>query len=673
VIEVVTPGGGGASILYQTSGAHGFANGEGVTTSSFERGKYNRTDDIETGGSCSIGTAGGGACDTDEFEMNDFGSAPASVDDLAIRAVSADGVDVVYTTGSGSTSVPHQLADLTRVRITGFTPSGYNGNFVIQTFGSCSTGTGTAGACTASELEVVNSTTGAVTTPGGVNMVFGTASSDNPVASVVVHDSENAVWRRGAARTVQITADSSSANTFSFPTGELHGVRDLGRPISDPGVTGTLLRDGTFIRTLTTSGGGACTTNCAKGTLSQTAAAAGTTTDALVEHTSSFVTFANCPVPPATQFGPDGGPFSNLNVATRSFDADDIGLSVSGGPFAHGARIAALGDNPNRVLVEPSPFDGVVSCSQARPLLHPSVIDRFTIGAADYGTATGTDYSTQYEETYTRTIQRDSGDGYSCSGTTMTLGSEGGEFNSYDIHLPVEFSGTGAATRTITAVTSSTTATLSGTCAGSSSRAVIGEASASAPADGSTVMTLGATLQLNPALVPEQDDCSAGTPEGFMVVGLWQNPGSYTPAGTDPIHSIGQITFPTALVSFNAYLVTVPGGDGQQPAAHYDVVLPAFPTSTAVCPGTATAITLGLNPTTRFDAATSVPSGSGNPAGPSVRSLGPQLSSVAPFGTFNQVIEINDSLGDPVASSPYTSTACTITSPAAIDFACGDD
>jgi hypothetical protein len=670
VIEVSGTGAGGAPLLYQTSAAHGFTDGETVTTSGFDRGKYSATFAALTGTSCTIGTAGGGDCDTDEVERAAFGSLPAAPDDLGIRATVENGGAIVYTTGSGATSTPHQIADGSRVRISGFTPSGYNGNFVIETGASCEEGSGGSGDCTASELEVTAADPGTVTTFGDVEIVFGTISDDNPVGSIVVHDAENAVWRRGAARIATITTVDDTLNTFTMASGTL-GPADLNRPISHPGTGLTEIRGGTFIRSLTPA---ACTTACTGGTLSQLAgSAAPTTIDVIVEHTRAKTVFGRCPTPPATAFGGVGG---NMEVATATFTSDDEGKSFTGGPFVQGARIASV-ESATRVTIDPTPFtgsNGQISCSSARPALYPTIIDRFVVGAADYGTATYPDRSTVYEETWTRDIERQSGAGYSCSGDDLNLGASGGTFSDpFDVGLQVDFIGTGADTGVISSIVDSDTADLDITCPASSTRVIIGIPSASAPAEDQAMAILGATLELNPSLVAEQDDCANGTPEGFGVIGVWKNPGEYnTPGSTDPTLTVGQVAFPTAVVSFNGYVVPVPGGDSEQSADHYDFVFPALPTSSAVCPGTDTGITLGFNPTTQSAGSTDLPSGGGNPAGPGVRALGPMLSNVSPFGDFQQVIELNDALGDPLAGSPFTSTACDITSPAPIDFGCGD-
>jgi hypothetical protein len=682
IVAVSGTGAPSAPLLYTTSAAHGLADGEGVTITGFQRGKYNSTLEILAGSSCTIGTAGGGDCDTDEFERAAFGPLPADAIEIRTATWSDPADAILYTTGTGATSVPHQLADATRVTIANFTPSAYDAtaSFAILTGASCTIGSGGGGDCTASEFERsgVASDPGTVTTPGDIRVVFGRVSSDVAPVSITVHDSENAVWRRGAARTVTITTVDDTSNVFTMTTGALHGTRDLNRPISHAGSGTGEIRGGTFIRSLTPA---ACTTACTGGTLSQLAGAlAPSTIDVVVEHTRSRVVFGRCPTPPATAFGGVGG---NLEVSTATFTSDDEGKSVTGGPFAQGARIASV-DSATRVTVDPTPFvgaNGQVSCTQARPTLYPTIIDRFTIGAADYGTATYPDRSTVYEESWTRKIQQRAGLGYSCpGGTTIDLGSEGGTFNEFDVDLPVAFylNDLLLDAGRVVSVTDADTAELSIDCVESEFSEVyliVGEPSASAPTDDQTVATFAQLSNTLPLLFPEADDCANGTIEGFEMVGTWQNPApSVFDFFDDPLRptlTVGSILFDSSIINFHAW-VTPSDGDAFQSEPHFDIVFETLITNAGKCEDSATIVTLDIAGTAERTSATAVTLGAGNPNAPSVRSLGPQLSNVSPFGDFQAVIELRDGFGEPFAGSPYTATACEIETPSPLDLACGD-
>jgi hypothetical protein len=199
--------------------------------------------------------------------------------------------------------------------------------------------------------------------------------------------------------------------------------------------------------------------------------------------------------------------------------------------------------------------------------------------------------------------------------------------------------------------------------------AVIGEPGANAPHPNSAVASLSAELNLNPALVSTQDDCNKNTFEGFQVVGQWNNPGSYGGGlGAPTIVSVGQISYPTAVLSFSAYIRPQPTGDALLAGAHYEYVFPSLPTSLAVCltagnPANPTALAFGINPTD-LSTAPALPTGSGTPGDPSVRAIGPQT------GAFAGKYQLR--LGTTVKATGAL-PSCTIAAPtAAPTFACGD-
>lgn len=143
----------------------------------------------------------------------------------------------------------------------------------------------------------------------------------------------------------------------------------------------------------------------------------------------------------------------------------------------------------------------------------------------------------------------------------------------------------------------------------------IGLPTNSAPADGDVMSMITSTLQLSPTLVPGSDPCTAGTYEGTTIMGQWYNPNvigaslggqqsvSVTfgpPNGINlsaikaPSNTIGGIKYPTAVVSFWAFVVnrteseTVGFGLTAKTfaAGTTKVSLPWVPTLLALCPNT---------------------------------------------------------------------------------------
>jgi hypothetical protein len=256
---------------------------------------------------------------------------------------------------------------------------------------------------------------------------------------------------------------------------------------------------------------------------------------------------------------------------------------------------------------------------------------------------------------------------FSCNGTgTITSTLAGAGFGAADIHLKVTML-PGPTTSTI-ATQGGTTATLVSpdVCPSTTTTIVIGESSGSTP-NNTSMALLGATINLNPSLVASQDDCNTGTFDGFAVGAKWQDPGSYgSGLGLPPETSIGQVLFPTSVISFAGYVVAKPTGDSTQVGGHYDFVFPNLPTTLALCPNTANSITLGFQPTV-LAGPKFVPTGSGNPSSPSIRTIGPQV------GTFGQKIVLKSGAAHVIAT--LSPTGCAITAantPGATALACGD-
>jgi hypothetical protein len=212
---------------------------------------------------------------------------------------------------------------------------------------------------------------------------------------------------------------------------------------------------------------------------------------------------------------------------------------------------------------------------------------------------------------------------------------QGENFSASYAKLQVIGIGTTTVTTTVTSATATALTTAAAACPTGITAAVgtliIGQPGADAPVAGNTTASLGAEINLNPTLVPTQDDCVKNTFEGFFIAGTWMNPGFYAGGaliGNPTLVSVGQIAYPTSLLSFAAYVRPQRTGDGLQAGAHFEFVFPSLPTTIAVCltggnPTNATQLSFGILPTP-LAVAPFTATGSGNPADPGVRALGPQ-------------------------------------------------
>jgi hypothetical protein len=193
--------------------------------------------------------------------------------------------------------------------------------------------------------------------------------------------------------------------------------------------------------------------------------------------------------------------------------------------------------------------------------------------------------------------------------------------------------------------------------------ATVGVAGANAPANNDAMFTLGAELNLNPTLNATSDACANNTLEGFMVVGGWENPGTgYANNASTPTASVGQVNFPTSVISFDGWVVPErdlvtfeSNGSYTATGSHFTYAFPLLPTSLAVClssgvPQSPTGLEFTINPTVESKAPF-LPTGGGNVSDPTVRSL---LPSTDPMTI--SVQQINNS--GPVENSFNTNT-CT--------------
>ena len=390
-------------------------------------------------------------------------------------------------------------------------------------------------------------------------------------------------------------------------------------------------------------GGGAFIQSIAAGVATLSRANTGVCTTpftATIEHTYSRVLFnATCT---------DNVGFSTLTAPNASLDVSDIGKSVTGGPFLLGSRITAvLGVNPNKTAT--------VSIPAGDPNNHVCTSpDIITIGQATYSPA-NTQTVVWNSDPMSVWLQNSpaNGQAFSCAGAILTetaaASAETQPFNSAYIGLRLQIKGAGRPVpRTVVGFTAATLTLGGGACppgvTPTIGYAAIGQPGANAPRVGNSAATIGAELNLNPVLVGTADDCVNNQFEGIEIVGTWNNPlitvnatttapGYVTTGvlGGPTLTSVGQILFPTSIVSFVGYIRPQRTGGlvGGVPAgSHFEYVIPVLPTSIALCltagnPTNPTAVAYGIAGNTLVTAPF-LPLGSGNPADPPVRWLGPQ-------------------------------------------------
>jgi hypothetical protein len=475
---------------------------------------------------------------------------------------------------------------------------------------------------------------------------------------IEIHDADNVSWHHGAARTVSLAPSSGNAitagsTTIKFLSGKL-GPNDVRRPINGYNAAkAAMFKGGTFITSVLPA---ACTTACTSATISQAAALTGGTTaapiSAKVEHTNNRVLAgATCSAGTNT-----------LTSSTAKFVASDINKSVSGGPFSSGTFITSV--------------TSTVATMNQNHTNACSATSLITIGAATY--SGGSPVAFNADPLNMQLTNTATASSFTCpsTGTTLTLNAatvtDSGGFTAGDLGLPISIKGgTATLATTIKTVTSASVIQLNGTVkcpagiTATAGSAWVGNPGANAPVNTAAMMTLGAELNLSSTLVKTQDDCANATYEGFMVVGGWQGPGTFLANASSPRAAVGQVVFPTSVISFNGFVVPKKGGDSVDANPHYNFSFPLLPTSLAVCatPLSDIQLAFAINPTTE-SAAPFLPTGSGNPGDPSVRQLLPET------GTFSQTMEL---ISNPSTVISSTSSNCTIAADTAIPGTpCGD-
>ena len=519
-----------------------------------------------------------------------------------------------------------------------------------------------------------------------------TAAAGTASNNIAIHDADDAVWHHGASRTVALTCavtPCKSANPGAPWTANNADVThagskvikwtaiaatatslapstpmDLRRPVSAAVGTAEVFPGGTYIVSVNAT--------LHEATLSQAATLTETAITLKIEHTTNRVLLLpTCAAANNTITAPAGQSFTPL----------DLGKSVTGPGIPAGDYIDTTPAANSPTAHMAAPAEGTCTTGGlAKALIEIGAVT-YVSGVAKSGTPNDP-MSLQLDNTSV------GGTGFSCSAAgkiTMnaaTLAETGG-FTSNYIGLNVTVKKTVGPTTTtepvgrITGITSSTaTMTPTTSCPTSattvvnstnSQSATIGAPDAGAPVNGAAMMTLGAELNLSPLLVPTQDACTDGTLEGFMVVGGWENPGTGYGAinSGSPTASVGEILFPTSVISFNGWVVPHVGAGTETQLTysdsnpHYTFSFPILPTGTAECtsspgiPLSATGLEFTMNPIT-FSTAPFLPTGSGNIGDPSVRTLLPTT------GT-SVIVEQQINNTGPVENSKNTTT-CTLRS-----------
>lgn len=455
--------------------------------------------------------------------------------------------------------------------------------------------------------------------PGGQSGVVTACTVAAPAPTTLVyHDfapasgtNAGAVWHFGSARTTTADGHTTAASkTISAADGNFN-ARDINHTI-----TGGSIPVGSYITSVT-------------GTTTATISAAATATS-----TTATFKIENSP----NRSFKDGVTTSGsgtVTSATANFQAGDVGSFISGQGLKPGTKITAR-TSTTQVTVSPV-ADGSSStlCSGTSGKCQLTV-------------------ETPVEPTTTRRIT----DGHTTTGST-TVTSASALFGASDAGTSISGAGIPANT-IISAFVSATQVTINHAATASSTAAVlvIGSPTFTAPTSGQQVLQIGAELQLNPALVSTSDSCSEGTPEGFVIDGVWENPANFNTANTTlgaPVtNSIAQVLVTTPVINFAGYVV-------QKASNKYDVNFPLVPTGLADCSGA----TIGS--TFRFDGITlnqsSLPTGSGTAGSSQVRAI-----RNFPNATASQATSASVTLGATTVTASCT-VGRQINAPS---FACGN-
>jgi hypothetical protein len=458
-----------------------------------------------------------------------------------------------------------------------------------------------------------------------VHLNIGNVVNNQVTSSFTMHDFPDAIYHNGAARSISPNGVVASGST-TFTAADCTGATGfVNRSISGTGIAP---------RTFVTSISGACLVTL------NTATNAGMTGATVLKIDNSVArSVADGSYPAASTV---------ITSPTGNCTAGDNNLSVSGTDIQPGTVVSSC--NGTGWNISKTTLNGV--------------------GAGQVITIGGSIQSTDVREVTDATFT-----------AIHTLVTPSARFvNPDDIGLKVSSFGVNIIPQPcyITGVTTATTVTVSCTLTVDSPtahRTDIGEPTATAPANGDTVMTQATQLALDPNLVAGTTACNQDRAAGFSIAGQWANPGNFTinvlatqPAGTK---AVGEVLFPTSVgLKYGAFIIerrALTAGDPQG-AAHYDVVFPNVPTSSALClsptsPGLGFAVT--FQATTLTDA--TLTTGLGRPGTGQVRAI----KDDGEAGGTNQAFMTDDSPAHAWTGPAFNRICITPAGPATVDFKCG--
>ena len=455
-----------------------------------------------------------------------------------------------------------------------------------------------------------------------------------------IHDFAVAQYHNGAARSITNTASIASGAT-TFTAANCAGMTAyVNRPIS--ALTGTTLVAGVPARLFVKSISGACLVTLSKAVTAVIPISTVWKVDNTIGRSvGDGVTNATTTITSAV---------ANFTAADADPDGAGplLGLSVSGTDIPDNTTIATF-------------------------------VNATTVTLTNAATGTNTAQVLTFGGSLLNTTTRQANDATITSATIIN--SPAAKWKADDIGLKVAGGAIPANTFVVSVSGANATTTGGLTITAVPFTVIIGEPSATAPADGATALNQGTLLDVDPSFAAGAGPCLADRAESFAIAGQWQNPGTFDtgvfatqPAGTK---AIGQFKFVTAFVSYSAFVIERGALTAGDPigSVHYDIVFPFAPTLFALCASTTSpgfGYSIGVHATTSGVA--SLPSGVGKPGSAQFRSLLPQAT-----GAYASTVYLNND--DPTINGGlYTPASefnrlCIYPDPVlttTVNFTCGD-
>ena len=446
-----------------------------------------------------------------------------------------------------------------------------------------------------------------------------------------IHDFSVAQYHNGAARSITNTASIASGAT-TFTAANCAGLTAyVNRPIS--ALTGTALVTGVPARLFVKSISGACLVTLNKAVTAIIPASTVWKIDNTIGRSvADGVTNAT----------------TTITSATANFTAADAGLSVSGTDIPNNTTIATF-------------------------------VNATTVTLNNAATASNTGQVLTFGGSLLNTTTRQANDATITSATVIN--SPAAKWKTDDVGLKVAGGGIPANTFIVSVSGANATTTGGLTITAVPFTVIIGEPSATAPADGATAVNENILLDVDPGFVPEAGPCLDDRAEAVSIVGQWQNPGTFDtgvfstqPAGTK---AIGQIKFVTAFVSFAAFVIERGALTAGDPigAVHYDIVVPYAPILFALCSSaTSPGFGYSISVHSQTSGVAAIPSGVGKPGSEQLRSLLPQST-----GAYASTVYLSND--DPTVNGGVFTPAsefnrlCIYPDPVlttTVNFTCGD-